>query len=307
MKSWFGDKIPDDRSEMKLTTFSHAGTVKAGVVVDEKIVVCASGKDARDAVRGLIEAGDDALSRWRDMAADRRETVALSDVDLMAPVPEPRRNIFCVGKNYKTHAAEFHSSGYDSTGREAVPKAPVIFTKATTCVIGPGDTIRGSLDPTGSVDYEGELCAVIGRRAFQVARGQAFDYVLGYTILNDVTSRVLQKRHNQWLLGKSIDTFGPLGPFLVTADEVGDVSALELETRVNGETRQKACVADLIFDIPTLIETMSATMTLLPGDMIATGTAAGVGLGFDPPRYLVAGDTVAITISRLGELSNPVA
>jgi len=292
---------------MKLTTFSHAGTVKAGVVVDDKIVVCASGEDARDAVRRLIESGDAALSHWRDMAADPRETVAISDVDLMAPIPEPRRNIFCVGKNYRAHAAEFHSSGYDSTGKEAVPEAPVIFTKATTCVIGPGDTIRGSLDPTNSVDYEGELCAVIGKRAFQVAKGQAYDYVFGYTILNDVTARVLQKKHNQWLIGKSIDTFGPLGPYLVTADEVGDVNTLELETRVNGEVRQKACVADLIFDIPTLIETMSATMTLLPGDIIATGTAAGVGLGFDPPRYLVAGDIVAVTFSRIGELSNPVA
>ena len=291
---------------MKLTTFSHAGTVKAGIVLDDKIAVCASGEDARDAVRKLIESGAEALSRWRDMAADPRETVALADVDLMAPIPEPRRNIFCVGKNYHAHAAEFHSSGHDSTGKEAVPEAPVIFTKATTCVIGPGDAIRSSLDPTGSTDYEGELCAVIGKRAFQVAKAEAYDYVFGYTILNDVTARVLQSRHNQWLIGKSLDTFGPLGPYLVTADEVGDVNALELETRVNGELRQKASVADLIFDIPTLIETMSATMTLLPGDIIATGTAAGVGLGFDPPRYLVAGDIVAVTFSKIGELSNPV-
>ncbi len=292
---------------MKLTTFSHAGTVKAGVVVDDTIAVCVSGEAARDAVRKLIEAGDEALSRWRDMAADPPETVALSDVDLMAPIPEPRRNIFCVGKNYHAHAAEFHSSGFDSTGKEAVPEAPVIFTKATTCVIGTGEAIRGSLDPTDSTDYEGEFCAVIGKRAFQVPKPQAYDYVFGYTILNDVTARVLQGKHNQWLIGKSLDTFGPMGPYLVTADEVGDVDALELETRVNGETRQKASVADLIFDIPTLIETMSATMTLLPGDIIATGTPVGVGLGFDPPLYLVAGDIVSVSVSRIGELSNPVA
>ena len=292
---------------MKFATFSHAGTVKAGVVLDDRIAVCASGEDARNAVRGLIEEGDEALSRWRDMVADPAETVALSDVDLMAPIPEPRRNIFCVGKNYHAHAAEFHSSGFDSTGKEAVPEVPVIFTKATTCVIGPGEAIRGSLDPTNSTDYEGEFCAVIGKRAFQVAKADAYDYVFGYTILNDATARVLQGRHNQWLIGKSLDTFGPMGPYLVTADEVGDVTALELETRVNGEVRQKASVADLIFDIPTLIETMSATMTLLPGDIIATGTPVGVGLGFDPPRYLVAGDIVSISVSRIGELSNPVA
>ncbi len=291
---------------MKLATFSHAGTIKAGVVIDDKIAVCASGEDARNAVLDLIESGKDGLAEWRDKADGGGEMVARSDVDLMAPIPEPRRNIFCVGKNYKAHAAEFHSSGYDSTGKEAVPTVPVIFTKATTCVIGPGDTIRGSLDPAESVDYEGEFCAVIGKRAFQVAKRQANDYVFGYTILNDVTSRVLQKKHNQWLLGKSLDTFGPLGPYLVTADEVGDVTTLELETQVNGEVRQKAPIADLIFDIPTLIETMSATMTLLPGDIIATGTPAGVGLGFDPPRFLVAGDTVSITISKIGELTNPV-
>ncbi|HSG94554.1 MAG TPA: fumarylacetoacetate hydrolase family protein [Afifellaceae bacterium] len=292
---------------MKLATFSHAGSVKAGVVADGTIAVCASGADARNAVRRLIESGAEALSRWHDMAADPPETVALSDVDLMAPIPEPRRNIFCVGKNDYAHAAEFHSSGYDSTGKEAVPDVPVIFTKATTCVIGPGEAIRSSLDPTGSTDYEGEFCAVIGKRAFQVAKADAYAYVFGYTILNDATARVLQRKHNQWLIGKSLDTYGPLGPYLVTADEVGDVNALELETRVNGEVRQKASVADLIFDIPTLIETMSATMTLVPGDIIATGTPEGVGLGFDPPRYLVAGDIVSISVSRIGVLSNPVA
>lgn len=291
---------------MKLATFSHAGIVKAGVVIDDKIAVCASGEAARHAVLDLIESGKDGLAEWRDKAVNGGEMIAISNVNLMAPIPEPRRNIFCVGKNYRAHAAEFHASGYDSTGEEAVPIAPVIFTKATTCVIGPGDTICSSLDPAGSVDYEGEFCAVIGKRAFKVAKRQAYDYVFGYTILNDVTSRTLQKKHNQWLLGKSLDTFGPMGPYLLTADEVGDVNALELETRVNGEVRQKAPIADLIFDIPTLIETMTATMTLLPGDIIATGTPAGVGLGFDPPRFLVAGDTVSIRISKLGELSNPV-
>ncbi len=292
---------------MKLATFCHAGTVKAGIVIDDGIAICAAGEAARHAVRDLVESGGTGLARWRELAAGDAETVALADVELMAPIPEPRRNIFCVGKNYRSHAAEFHSSGYDSTGKEAVPAAPVIFSKATTCVIGAGQAIRASLDPTDSTDYEGELCAVIGKQAFQVTRAEAYDYVFGYTILNDVTARVLQGRHNQWLIGKSLDTYGPLGPYLVTADEVGDVNTLELETRVNGELRQKARVADLIFDIPTLIETMSATMTLLPGDIIATGTAAGVGIGFDPPRYLAAGDTVSVTISRLGELSNPVA
>ncbi len=166
--------------------------------------------------------------------------------------------------------------------------------------------MRGSLDPTATVDYEGELGVIIGTRAFQVAKDKAYDHVFGYVVINDVTSRELQRRHNQWVIGKGIDTFCPMGPYIVTADEVGDVSKLRLETQINGEIRQKASVADLIFDIPTLIETISATMTLLPGDIIATGTPEGVGIGFNPPKYLAEGDHMTVRITGLGELHNVV-
>lgn len=292
---------------MKLVTFSHDGAVKAGVLVDDTTVAaCESGADAGQAVRRLVENGGD-TSAWAAKVANGAERLAVADVKLMAPIPEPRRDIYCVGKNYYAHAAEFHSSGFDSSSKDEVPSVPVIFTKATTAVIGVGDAIRANIDPTGTVDYEGELAVVIGRKAFGVAKADAYDVVFGYTILNDVTSRELQKRHNQWIVGKSLDTFAPMGPALVTADEVGDVTAAKLETRVNGEVRQAAMVSDLIFDIPTLIETLSRTMTLLPGDFIATGTPVGVGIGFDPPRYLVPGDEVAISISNLGTLTNPVA
>ena len=172
--------------------------------------------------------------------------------------------------------------------------------------VGPGGDIRATLDPTGSVDYEGELGVVIGKRAFQVSKANAHDIVFGYVIVNDVTSRELQRKHSQWVIGKGIDTFCPMGPYLVTADEVADVGALELETHVNDELRQKARVSDLIFDIPTLIETITATMTLLPGDVIATGTPAGVGIGLVPPRYLVPGDRVRVSITGLGDLENNV-
>ena len=188
-----------------------------------------------------------------------------------------------------------------------MPSAPVVFTKATTSVVGPGEDVRGSLDRTGTVDYEGELGVVLSRRAFQVGKEDALDHVFGYVIINDVTSRELQRKHNQWVIGKGLDTFCPMGPWLVTADEVGDVGALELETRINGETRQKASVADLIFDIPTLISTLSQTMTLLPGDIIATGTPVGVGIGFKPPRYLVKGDRMRVSITGLGVLENAIA
>lgn len=293
---------------MKLATAMAAdGTACAGIIDGDHLAACATGQAARNGVREVIERGETALAEWRAMTAGDAARVPLAELELLAPMPEPRRDVFCVGKNYYAHAAEFHSSGFDSGSGQAVPAAPVIFTKATTSVIGPGAVVRGSLDPTGSVDYEGELGVVIGRRAFQVAKADAFDHVFGYVIVNDVTSRELQKKHGQWVIGKGIDTFCPMGPWITTADEIGDVSALELVTTINGEERQRAKVADLIFDIPTLIETMSRTMTLLPGDIIATGTPVGVGIGFDPPKYLKPGDRMAVSITGLGELVNTIA
>ncbi len=289
---------------MKLVTFRHDDAVAAGYLDGDEVVVCARGPGADRAVLDLVAEGEAALARWAEKDAPR---LALSAVHLLAPMPEPRRDIFCVGKNYYAHAAEFHSSGFDSSGKEEVPSAPVIFTKPTTSVVGPGAEVLGSLDPTGTVDYEGELGVVIGRRAFQVSKADAMDHVFGYVVVNDVTSRELQRKHNQWVIGKGIDTFCPMGPWLVTADEVADVGALELETRINGEVRQKVQVADLIFDIPTLIETMSRTMTLLPGDIIATGTPVGVGIGFKPPKYLQAGDVMQVSITGLGMLENRIA
>ncbi len=177
---------------------------------------------------------------------------------------------------------------------------------ATTSVVGPGEVVRGSLDWTQTVDYEGELGVVIGKRAVGVSRKDALQHVFGYVVLNDVTSRQLQRHHGQWVIGKGIDTFCPMGPFIATADEVGDVTTLRLQTEVNGEVRQDARVSDLIFDIPSLIETLSRTMTLLPGDIIATGTPAGVGIGFEPPKYLQKGDRMTVRITKLGELTNTI-
>lgn len=287
---------------MKLVTCDAGGTIVAGVVEGDELAVCREGPDARDALRALVTSGGDTAA----FAASATRRIPLDEVTVLAPIPTPLRDIFCVGKNYYEHAQEFHASGFDSSGKEATPTAPIIFTKATTSVVGPGDTVKASLDPTGSVDYEGELGLVIGKRAFQVAKADAYDVVFGYVIINDVTSRELQRKHNQWVIGKGVDTFCPMGPWLVTADEVGDVTELELTTTVNGETRQSAVVRDLIFDIPTLIETLTATMTLLPGDIIATGTPVGVGIGFNPPKYLAPGDVVTVAISKLGALSNPI-
>ena len=288
---------------MKLVTFEKNGNIGAGYLDGGDVVVCEEGAQAAGAVLALID--DAGISTWKNKGADAPR-VSSSEVRLLAPIPEPRRNVFCVGKNYYAHADEFHSSGFDSSGKEAVPAAPIIFTKATTSVIGPDAEVNGSLDPTNSVDYEGELGVVIGKRCFQVPKDKAYDHVFGYVIINDVTSRELQRHHNQWLIGKSLDTFCPMGPFIATADETGDVNEMTLETDVNGEARQRASVSDLIFDIPTVIETMSATMTLLPGDIIATGTCDGVGIGFNPPKFLKKGDRMSVRITGLGELNNTI-
>jgi 2-keto-4-pentenoate hydratase/2-oxohepta-3-ene-1,7-dioic acid hydratase in catechol pathway len=227
-------------------------------------------------------------------------------VKLHAPVPRPAKDILCVGKNYHDHAQEFQASGVDATGKEVVPEVPIMFTKWPNSVIGPGEPIPSGNDYTNSTDYEGELAVVMGEGGRNIAAKDAYDHVYGYTIVNDVSARTLQNRHRQWFLGKSLDGYCPMGPCILTADEVKDIAKVHLVTRVNGEVRQDAYVSQLIFDIPTLIETLSRVMTLEPGDLIATGTCAGVGIGFNPPRYLKKGDTVAITIDPIGTLENPV-
>lgn len=232
----------------------------------------------------------------------------LSSLTLAAPVGPLTKNVICVGKNYHEHAKEFAQSGVDQSGdKQESPEFPVVFTKATSSLADPLQPVPASADPTGTVDYEGELGVVIGRRCSKVTAAEALDYVFGYTVVNDVTARALQQRHKQWFLGKSLDGFCPVGPWLVTADEMGPLDGQMLTTVVNGEQRQSAPLRDMIFDTATIIATVSAYVTLEPGDLIATGTPAGVGIGFRPPRYLVAGDVVTVSIEGIGTLTNPIA
>lgn len=234
--------------------------------------------------------------------------VALDKVKLAAPVGPLAKNVVSVGKNYHDHAQEFARSGFDQSGDKVeVPEAPVVFTKAVTSLADPGQGLPASSDPTNSTDYEGELGVVIGKTVKTVKTVQdAYDAVFGYTIVNDATARTVQQKHKQWFLGKSLDGYCPVGPVLVTADEFGRPDAQELITTVNGERRQHARLRDLIFDVPAIIQAVSAYVPLDPGDLIATGTPAGVGIGFTPPRYLKPGDTVTIAITGIGELTNPV-
>ncbi|MFO1058840.1 MAG: fumarylacetoacetate hydrolase family protein [Dongiaceae bacterium] len=232
--------------------------------------------------------------------------IALDRVTLEAPVPRPVRNIFCVGKNYHEHALEFARSGFDSSAAGgAVPDHPIIFSKVPECVVGPGRPILVDAGVSTAIDYEAELAVVIGKGGRGIGRAAALDHVYGYTIVNDVTARDLQGRHKQWLLGKSQDSFCPMGPWLATADEI-DLRDTRVRCWVNDELRQDANTRQLIFDVPTLIATISAGLTLLPGDVIATGTPVGVGIGFDPPKYLQPGDRVRIEIGGIGVLENPV-
>ncbi len=233
--------------------------------------------------------------------------LSIGKVRLLAPIPDTRRNIFCVGKNYYAHAQEFGNSGYDSSAAAGnIPAYPIIFSKPATAICGPDDTIDSTRDPSNTIDYEAELAVVIGKKGRVAEKDDPMSFVFGYTLVNDVTSRHLQKQHSQWLLGKGIDGFCPMGPVLVTADEFGEPGSQRISCSVNGEIRQEAAISDLIFDIPSLIKTIGKNITLLPGDVIATGTPAGVGLGFNPPRYLKKGDKVTVSMNEIGELTNAI-
>ena len=292
---------------MKLVSYELAGAVRLGRIDPE------AGK--------IYPLGDSETAYGNDMVAliERHPVlntalptedtgVALDQVKILAPIPSPRKNIFCVGKNYFEHAQEFTQSGFDATSKRGdnVPDNPIIFTKAPTTVIAPGDDVPLHAEQSTQMDYEAELAVIIGMGGRGISKAAAFDHVFGYTIANDVTARDLQLKHRQWFIGKSLDGTCPMGPYIATADEI-DAENLTIQCWVNGELRQDANSRDLIFDIPTLIETLSAGITLEPGDIISTGTPAGVGIGFDPPRFLAPGDVVKIEIEGLGILENTIA
>ena len=298
---------------MKLISFKKDGKIRVGVVVSDggadnaQHVVDVTDIGGITSMNALIENYASCKPLLEAAVAKAEGSLPLSDVSLVAPIPDVRRNVFCVGKNYIEHAHEFSGSGFDSSAAAgAIPKAPIIFSKPPTSVSGPGAALDSSLDPMQTVDYEAEFAVVIGKAGRFKEGDDPQSFIFGYTLVNDVTSRGLQKHHSQWLLGKGIDGFCPMGPTLITADEVTSVGELEIRCEVNGELRQKAVLADLIFDIPTLIKTIGRSISFVPGDVIATGTPVGVGLGFSPPKYLVAGDVVRVSMAQIGVLENPV-
>ncbi|MBN8199073.1 fumarylacetoacetate hydrolase family protein [Bacillus sp. NTK034] len=238
------------------------------------------------------------LKDWLSSNPDREELFRpLASVALEAPIPRPDKNIFCVGKNYAEHAIEMGS-------KEDIPEHIMVFTKSPTTVIGPNETVLNHHNVTAELDYEGELAVVIGKKGRAIPKEEALKHIFGYTIINDVTARDLQSRHKQFFIGKSLDNTCPMGPWIVHSSAVDNPNQLDIQTKVNGELRQSSNTENFIFSIEEIISVLSKGMTLEPGDIIATGTPAGVGKGFKPPRFLQPGDKVEITVEKIGTLTN---
>jgi 2,4-diketo-3-deoxy-L-fuconate hydrolase len=275
---------------MKLIRFGEPGREKPGALLKDGTRIDASpiGSDYDEAF--FRNGGLEVLGSWLTKEASSAARVAPT-VRLGPPVCRPSK-IICIGLNYRDHAAET---------KQEPPKEPVLFFKATTSLVGPNDDLVRPRNST-KVDWEVELAVVISKKALYVEKEDALNYVAGYALHNDYSERNFQlERGGQWVKGKSADTFAPLGPFLATPDEVPNVGALDMWLKVNGEFRQKSSTANMIFDVATLVSYVSQFMTLLPGDVISTGTPAGVGLGMNPPVYLRAGDVVELGIEGLGE------
>ena len=284
-----------------------------GALIDDAVVdVVVAGKalsvqPGADTLEALIAAGDEAaVSVWALAQEARIENCAcrpFGEVRPQAPIPAPRRNILCLGKNYLEHAQEIAEKMKLSA---EAPRQPIIFTKATTAVIAPGEPIPAYPAYTSKLDYEAELALILGKGGRDITPEHAWSHVFGYTAINDVSARDLQKSHYQWFRAKSLDGFAPMGPVVVHHSIMPEPGDIEVKCFVNGELRQSDTFDRLIFDVPTMISVLSAGMTLLPGDIIATGTPAGVGMGFTPAKYLQPGDEVVVDVTGVGELRNPV-
>jgi len=285
---------------MRLVTYrdergDHVGALRADHVIPLDEI-------AADML-ALIDSGAAGLARARAALERGAHARPLGEVRLLAPIPRPRQNVICLGMNYVAHAIESDRA----RGREPkLPEHPVFFTKAVTTVCAPDDDVP--LDPrvTSQLDYEVELAYIVGRTAKNIAREQALSYIFGYTIVNDVSARDLQSQHQQFFKGKSLDRSCPIGPCIVTADEIPDPSALGLRLRLNGETRQDSTLGDLIFNIPTTLAALTLGQTVDAGTIVSTGTPSGVGMGRNPPEYMKPGDVMEAEVDRIGVLRNRV-
>ncbi len=287
---------------MKLVTYATDGQTAIGAVQGESEIVALTAV-APD-MQALIELGAEGLARATAVLEEASEAIPLGSIRLLAPIPQPRRNIICLGKNYAAHAAESHRAWGEKV---EIPEAPVVFTKATTAVNGPFDEIPYDPAVSEMIDFEAELAFVIGRPARHVAAADALSYVFGYTVLNDLSARDLQREHKQFFIGKSLDGHAPFGPWIVTADEIADPQDLRVSCAVNDAGKQDGYTGDMIFSIAETVARLSRSMTLLPGDIVATGTPEGVGFARTPPEFLRPGDVVTCTVERIGTIRNRIA
>jgi 2-keto-4-pentenoate hydratase/2-oxohepta-3-ene-1,7-dioic acid hydratase in catechol pathway len=302
---------------MRFVTFGISANAttkpRLGAVIDDQVIDL--GKAAGDSkfpadMLALIAAGPAALKKAARLAsrsvsggAARGARKPLASVHLLAPLPRPRRNVFCLGMNYEAHARESAMAG----GREfKLPEYPVFFTKATGAVAGPYDDIAFDPATMQKLDWEVELAVVIGKAGKNIPRARAMEHVFGYTVINDVSARDLQFNHQQYFKGKSLDGACPMGPWIVTADEIANPHGLAIRCRVNGVVKQDWTTGDMIFDIPAILESLSAGLTLEAGDVIATGTPSGVGFARTPPEFLKPGDVVECEVEGIGTLRNKV-
>ena len=297
---------------MRYLTFSTSanGSPRLGVLVRDRVIDVAAASNGRlpGTLLSLVQQGEDAQRHLRDLlqghTGSGSGTLALDEVRWHAPIPRPPRNVFCLGLNYLAHAKE--SARMRGKALE-VPTVPVIFTKATTTVNGPFDPVEIDRSVTSQVDWEVELGVVIGTPGRNIDRRDALAHVFGYTVINDLSARDLQSQHLQWFKGKSLDGFCPMGPVVVSSDEFGDPQQKRLRLRVNGASKQDSTTADMIFPVDVIIEWLSKGLTLEPGDVIATGTPEGVGMGRTPPEFLDDGDVVETEIEGIGTLRNRIA
>jgi 2-keto-4-pentenoate hydratase/2-oxohepta-3-ene-1,7-dioic acid hydratase in catechol pathway len=286
---------------MKLVTYQLNNQIKLGAWREDGIVDLSA--VAPDMLT-LIDLGADGLAKVQAQLKAATAATPLSDVKLLSPIPNPRRNIICLGLNYAAHADESNRvKGFASE----LPQYPVIFNKATTSMNGPYDDIPYDANISTKIDWEVELAVVISRSGKNITTDEAMNYIFGYTIMNDISARDLQRDHKQYFKGKSLDGSAPMGPCIVTADSLPDPHLLHLTCRVNGITKQAGNTSDMIFTIPATIYHLSRGMTLIAGDIIATGTPEGVGFARTPPEFLKPGDVVECEIERIGVICNQIA
>ena len=294
---------------MRFVTFKKNSMIRVGLEILHSgiIDINKADKNLPNELNKIIKNYTEVEDQIQNINNARNIHYSINEVKLLSPIPVPVRDIICVGKNYAEHAKEVQKSSFSTLQEKRhVPNVPIIFNKATTSVIGPNDKIELTNDQTNTTDYEGELGVIIGKRSKNIKYANATDAIFGYTIINDVTARKLQNNHKQWFIGKSPDTYCPIGPCIITKDEIENINNVKIQTTVNGEIRQTGIVKDMIFNISTIIETLTKSMTLLEGDIIATGTPSGVGIGFDPPKFLKSGDKIKISVDPIGILENDV-